>query len=278
MTDMKRNVLVVGATGRTGKRVAARLVALGVAVRAASRTAPVKFDWAIPSTWRSAVEGCDAAYITYAPDIALPGAVEAISAFVDTALLAGLKRVVLLSGRGEPEAQRAEACLLESGADWTIVRASWFMQNFSENFFREGVMEGEVVFANGDTPEPFVDADDIADVAVASLLDDSHIGKIYEVTGPRLLSLREATREIAEILKRPIQYIDLPPQEYIDGLSQAGFPNEVVALLSLLIEEVLDGRNAQVANGVRQALGRDPRDFVDYVIKSNAAGDWGNVR
>lgn len=269
-----RTFAVIGGTGKTGRRVVERLLDRGLSVRSASRAGPWRFDWERPGTWGSVLAGADAAYMTYAPDIALSGAVEAIGRFIDCAEKAGVRRLVLLSGRGEPEAMRAEARLQRSAVEWTIVRASWFMQNFSESVFRDGVAQGEVVFANGHVPEPFVDADDIADVVVAALVEDAHVGKLYEVTGPRLLTFGEAVAEIARGTTRVVRYVDVPPAEYIAALRQVGLPDEVVSLLDILVNEVLDGRNAHLTDGVRDALGRPPRDFASFVADAHAMRSW----
>lgn len=267
-------VLVIGATGKTGRRVVNRLNQHGVKVRAASRNGPWKFDWTQPNTWGPVLAGSDAAYISYAPDIALPGAVEAVSALILRAKQEGVRKLVLLTGRGEAEAQRAEIELMASCAAWTVVRSSWFMQNFSESVFRDGVAAGEVVFANGHVPEPFVDADDIADVVVAALLDDTHVGQIYEVTGPRLLTFEVAVAEISAGLGRPVTYVDMSPTDYVDALRHAGLPNDIVQLLEILVKEVLDGRNSRTADGVFRALGRPARDFSDYIARAASSGAW----
>jgi uncharacterized protein YbjT (DUF2867 family) len=178
-------ILVLGGTGKTGRRVVDRLQAAGVPVRVGSRTAEPGFDWDDRSTWTAALDGARAVYISYYPDLGVPGAREAIAAFTKHALGHGVRRLVLLSGRGEAEAQRAEEALQASGADWTIVRCSWFNQNFSESIFLEPVLSGTVMLPAGDVGEPFVDAEDIADVAVTALTDDRHIGELYELTGPR---------------------------------------------------------------------------------------------
>ncbi len=267
-------VLLIGGRGKTGSRVADALKAQGIAVRLGSRSAKPSFDWHDASTWPAAIEGASAAYITYYPDVTVPGAVEAIAAFVRLALDSGLRRLVLLSGRGEEEAIRAEQVLIGSGADWTVVRASWFMQNFSESFLAEGVVSGEVVFAADAVREPFVDVEDIADVVVEALIGDGHVGQIYEVTGPRLMTFAEAVAEIAEVTERQIRYVPLSVGDYAEGLRQAGVPDEYVDLLVMLTREVLDGRNESLSDGVRRALGREPRDFRDYARAAAASGVW----
>jgi uncharacterized protein YbjT (DUF2867 family) len=266
--------LVVGGTGKTGRRVAERLQALDRPVRIGSRSGAPPFDWEDRATWAPALQGTTAAYVSYFPDLAVPGAPEAIAAFAAQALEAGTRRLVLLSGRGEEEAQRAEQALAESGADWTIVRCSWFSQNFSESYMLEPVLAGEVVLPAGDVPEPFVDADDIAEVAVAALTQDGHSGRLYELTGPRLLTFADAVAEIARASGREIRFVPVTIEEYAGALAQDGVPDDVVWLLRYLFTEVLDGRNASVADGVELALGRPPRDFADYARRTAAAGVW----
>ena len=209
-------ILVIGGTGKTGRRVAARLAARGVPVRIGSRTGTPPFDWEDPATWAPALRGTRAAYISFFPDLAVPGAPAAIAELARTALAAGTRRLVLLSGRGEEEAERAEQELIASGADWTIVRCSWFSQNFSEDHFHDHVMAGELALPVGDVPEPFVDADDIADVAVAALTDDRHVGELYELTGPRLLTFADAAREIGEAAGRSVRLTPVSARQFAE--------------------------------------------------------------
>ena len=274
MSATAETTLVLGGTGKTGRRVAERLQARNVPVRIGSRTGEPPFDWEAPDTWAPALRGTHAAYISYYPDLAVPGAAEAVGSFAGLAVEHGLRRLVLISGRGEPEAERAEQLVLDAGADATIVRCSWFDQNFSENYLREPVLAGEVALPAGDMPEPFVDADDIADVAVAALTEDGHAGEVYELTGPRLLTFGEAVAEIADAAGRPVAFVPVTVDEYTSALAEHGVPDEYVSLLTYLFTEVLDGRNATVPDGVQRALGREPGDFGDYARRAAAAGAW----
>jgi len=276
MTDTQdtRPILVLGGTGKTGRRVAQRLEDRGLVVRIGSRSAEPRFDWTDAATWAPALHGVGAIYITYQPDLAVPGAVAAVREFAETALKAGASRMVLLSGRGEAEARRAERALQETAADWTIVRASWFAQNFSESFLLDAVRAGEVTLPAGGTREPFIDADDIADVVVAALTDDTHIGRLYEVTGPRLLTFADAVGEIAEASGGRVRYTEIPAEDYASLLGKHGVPPEYVSLVMYLFTTVLDGRNEQLADGVHRALGRAPRDFAAYARETAATGVW----
>jgi uncharacterized protein YbjT (DUF2867 family) len=274
MRDHTQPTLVISSSGKTGSRVAERLEARGVPIRAGSRSADPPFDWEDPDTWAAALDGARAAYVSYYPDIAMPGAVEAIRAFSETALEHDVRRLVLLSGRGEEEAQRAERAVRESGADWTIVRCSWFNQNFSEGFFAESVAAGEVLLPATSVPEPFVDVEDIADVAAKALSEDGHTGQVYELTGPRMLTFEEAVREIAAAAGREIRYVPVSIEEYAAAAREHGVPADVVEFLIYLFGEVLDGRNASLTDGVQRALGREPRDFSRYAREAAAAGVW----
>jgi uncharacterized protein YbjT (DUF2867 family) len=265
-------ILVTGGTGKTGRRVAERLEARGVPVRIGSRYGEPPFDWDDRSTWTPALKGTGSVYVSHYLD-ALPGAAETIGSFAELAVRSGAPHLVLLSGRGEPEADLAQQAVRDSGAELTILRATWFAQNF-EDGWRELVLSGEVALPAGDTPEPFVDVDDIADVAVAALTDDRHIGQSYELTGPRLLTFAEAVDEISGAVGREIRYLPVSIEEFAAGAADQGVPGDVIELLTYLFGEVLDGRNAHLADGVRRALGRGPRDFSDYARAAAATGIW----
>jgi uncharacterized protein YbjT (DUF2867 family) len=273
-TQEKKMTLVVGGTGKTGRRVVERLVACGGPVRVGSRSGEPPFDWENPDTWEPALQNVESVYVSYYPDLAVPGAVEAVSSFADVATRSGVRRLVLLSGRGEPEAERAEAAVRDSGADLTILRSTWFMQNFSEDYMLEHVLSGEIRLPAGDVPTPFLDADDIADVAVTALTEDRHAGRLYELTGPRSLTFAEAAAEIAEATGREIRYVPVSLEEHAAEAAEHGGPAEVVELLTYLFSEVVDGRNANTTDGVQRALGREPKDFADYARDAATSGVW----
>jgi uncharacterized protein YbjT (DUF2867 family) len=266
--------LITGGTGKTGRRVADRLRARQRAVRAGSRSSQPAFDWEDRRTWPKALDGVDAVYLTYYPDLAAPGAVDAIAAFVEMAVSARVRRLVLLSGRGEPEAERCEQVVAASGLEWTVVRASWFNQNFSENYFLDPIVAGHVALPAGPVFVPFVDADDIADVAAAALIEDRHIGHLYEVTGPRPWTFEQAIGEIARATGRDIRYEQVGEDAYAAMLEEAQVPADLAALILYLFRDVLVERNGSLADGVERALGRPPRRFEDYVRDVAATGVW----
>jgi uncharacterized protein YbjT (DUF2867 family) len=272
----QETTLVLGGTSKTGRRVVEHLGARGLPVRVGSRSGEPPFDWEDRSTWATALEGAGSVYISHYLD-ALPGAAETVGSFAELAVANGVRRQVLVGGRGEPESERVEQAVRNSGAELTIVRSTWFAQNFSEGGFLDFVLAGEVTLPAGDTPEPFVDVDDIADVAVAALTEEGHEGELYEVTGPRLLTFEEAVDEIARAADREIRYVPVSMAEFESLLAEQEVPADFVWLLKYLFTEVLDGRNAHLTDGVQRALGREPKDFADFARDAAAAGAW-NVR
>lgn len=267
-------ILVTGAKGKTGTRVMERLWGAGRRVRAGSRTGEPAFDWEDRSTWAGALDGVTAVYVAYQPDLAAPGALEVVTAFFAQAEAAGVKQVVLLSGRGEPEALDAEEALKATGLDWTIIRASWFFQNFSEGVFLDGIRDGALVLPEGLEPEPFVDAEDIAEIAAEAFTNRRHSRRLYEVTGPRAIPFTEAVAAIGRAAGREVATPIIPMTDYRVGLGEAGLPDGLADLIIYLFTTVLDGRNTPVAHGVREALGREPAGFEAYVARTAASGVW----
>ena len=271
-----KTTLVLGGTGKTGRRIVEQLTARKVPVLIGSRSATPSFDWENRSTWPTALANVDAVYISYYPDLAAPGATDAVRVLTDLAVRSGVRRLVLLSGRGEPEAQQCEEIVRNSGLEWTVLRCSWFNQNFSENYLLEPILAGEVALPVSDVREPFVDADDIADAAVAALTDDKHIGQLYELTGPQLLTFPEAIEQIARASGRKIRYVRISMDAYVAALEEAQLPADLIGLIKYLFTQVLDGRNAYLADGVQSALGRAPTEFGEYARRAAASGAWGS--
>jgi uncharacterized protein YbjT (DUF2867 family) len=263
-------MLLIGGNGKTGRRVAARLEAQNIDVRIASRSSTTRFDWDDRSTWAPALTGVQAAYLTFHPDLGLPGAAEKVGAFAELAASRGVSQLVLLSGRGEELAQEAERRVRAAGTGSTIVSCSWFMQNFSEDFLIDAVLSGDIMLPAGDVPEPFVDADDIADVVAAALTDPRHRGRTYELTGPRALTFGDVAAELSRATGRTVKYTPITHEQYQDVLREAGLPVE----LGDMFRHILDGRNVHTADGVREALGRPARDFAEYAERTAAAGAW----
>ena len=272
---MKSKVLVIGGTGKTGRKVVQRLTALGHEVRIGSRSAERPFDWNDPSGWDSVLEGIDKMYVTFVPDLAVPGAYEAIKELTKKAAKAGLQKMILLSGKGEKEAERCEQVVAESGINYTIVRASWFNQNFSESFFLEPILAGHLAMPKPEVKVPYVDTGDIADVVVTALLNEEHNGKIYEVTGPRLLTFNNIADEISKASGRKIEYSPISMETYNSMMREAGLPEDYIWLINYLFNEVLDNEeNSIVSHDIELVLGRKAKDFSDFAKETASTGIW----
>lgn len=275
---MKSNILVIGGTGKTGRKVVQKLQARQQNVRIGSRGANPPFDWQDPETWPGAMEGMEKMYVTFQPDLAVPGALDAIEALTKQARRSGIQKIVLLSGKGEKEAELCEQVVIHSGLDYTIVRASWFNQNFSESFFLDPILAGHVALPQAEAKVPYVDTDDIADVAVEVLMNDRHNGQIYELTGPRLLTFPEVVREIAQATGRTIHFTPISLSAYSKMLEELQVPADYIWLINYLFTEVLGTEgNDLVTNDIEKVLGRKPKDFSEYVRETAATGVWNAV-
>ncbi|GAA0450199.1 NAD(P)H-binding protein [Streptomyces sp. NPDC046215] len=274
---MSETFLVLGGTGKTGRRVVARLQEAGHEVRAAARGGATRFDWQDESTWTAALTGARAVYVI--PPTLPSQARQVVPQFVKRAVSAGVRRLVLLSARGidaagDEKLLTSERAVQESGAEWTIVRPTWFAQNFSEAFFLPQILEGVLAVPAGDGKEPFVDAEDIADVVAAALTGSGHNGKIYELSGPEALSFAEAAARIGAAAGREIRFIDLEGEAFVQGSVAAGVPEEHAGILLGLFTAIRNGWDAHLSTGVQDALGREPRDFDTYVRGSAETGVW----
>lgn len=272
---MKNNILVIGGTGKTGRKVVEKLQHMNHPVRIGSRKATPSFDWEKPSTWENALEGIEKVYITFQPDLAVPGALEAIKSLTEQALKCGVKKLVLLSGKGEREAELCEEVVMQSGLDYTIIRASWFSQNFSETFFLDPILAGHVALPKPDAKVPYVDTNDIADVAVEVLLNDKHNGQIYALTGPELWTFEEVITEISAASGREIQFTPISLEEYIKMLGEHQVPSDYIWLINYLFSNVLDAKgNNVISHDIEKVLGRKPTDFRKYVRETVKTGVW----
>ncbi len=271
----QNKILVIGGTGKTGRKVVEGLKQQNQNVRVGSRSKDPVFNWDDPTTWPKALAGMDKVYIVYYPDLAVPGALEAIKGLIEEAKKAGVKKAVLLSGKGEKEAERCEQVVANSGLDYTLVRASWFNQNFSESFLLEPILAGHVALPMPHAKIPFVDTGDIAEVVVKVLLDDAHNGKTYEITGPKVLTFEEAVKEIAVGTGKTINYQAVSLEAYNSMMKAAGVPADYIWLFDYLFREVLSKDENQVVTGdVEKVLGRKATDFGEYVQATVRTGVW----
>ena len=274
MTKETNEILVIGGTGKTGRRLVRALRAAGERVRAASRSGEVRFDWTQPTTWQPAVAGASAVYLIAPADPA------AVNDFVSQAVKSGVGRFVALSGRGIdkvggdfPGMVAAEQAVRDSGAEWTIIRPNNFNQNFDEDW-RQPLVDGRLALPIGATPEPFIDAQDIADVAATLLTEDGHHGQVYELSGRHALTFAEAVATIAKAAGRSIQYVELTPEEYRTELLAEGYSAADATALNAMFAGMRAGYLAEPTDVVRRLLGRDPIDFDTYAARAAAAGAW----
>lgn len=271
-------ILILGGKGKTGRRVVSQLEAKGVPIRLASRSSERRFDWYDESTWPGITSGTDTAYL--APPVGPTGLTQA-GRFIEQA---GLRRVVLLSGRGVGSPGREfavyqsslelEHAVKDSGADWTIVRPAWFMQGFSEDFLHEYVLAGEIRLCAGTGAEAWIDTDDVGDVMAAALLDERHAGQTYSLSGPRTLTMADVAAELTTATGRPIRYVDLDPQEHVAELTGFGLPQEDAESVRDLFAVIRNHRSEYISDGVTQVLGRAPRDFTAWATSTAQSGIW----
>lgn len=266
--------LVIAANGKTGSRVANLLEAKGVSVRRGSRTGSPAFDWNDRGTWASALKGVDSVYIAYTPDLSIPKAQSDIEQLITCAREAGVQKLVLLSGRGEDGAVACEQLVQNSGLRWSIVRAGWFNQNFSEGGFLEMVQDGVIALPDLGVLEPFVDVNDIAEVAAEALVDPRHDSEIYEVTGPTGYRFSDLAAILSDAIGKPIRYQPITMDEFIKGMQDEQVPELYVELMRYLFELTATGCNSDVRDGVKRALNREPIDFQTYATRAAATGVW----
>ena len=274
----KENILIIGGTGKTGRRIAEQLQNKGIEPRIGSRNSSPSFDWDNKETWIETLSGIEKMYVTYYPDLAVPGAKEAIESLTYLAKELGVKKMVLLSGKGETEAEGCEKIVMNSGIDYTIVRASWFNQNWSESFFLDPILSGEVALPLSEVLIPFVDANDIAEVVATVLLDESYNGEIIEVTGPESITFKDIVNIISKTSNRRLKFSNITLEQYIEGMKQMQIPDDVVWLIEYLFSHVLTNPNNQlVVNGVERVLGRKAKTFQEYALETAETGIWNEV-
>ncbi|MGG5486475.1 NmrA family NAD(P)-binding protein [Gaetbulibacter sp. PBL-D1] len=272
---MNSNILIIGGTGKTGRRVVEQLQKKGIQPRIGSRQATPSFDWNDKNTWIESLKGIEKMYITYYPDLAVPGAKEAIESLTYLAKELGVKKIVLLSGKGEVEAEACETIVKNSGVDYTIVRASWFNQNWSESFFLDPILSGEVALPMSNVLIPFVDANDIAEVAATVLLDNDYNGKTIEVTGPELITFKDIIHTISTVTNRNLTFHEITLEQYIEGMRQMQLPEDVIWLIEYLFSNVLTNPNNQkISNDIEQVLGRKARTFLEYARETADTEVW----
>ncbi len=274
-------ILILGGAGKTGRRIATQLHDRGVELKLASRSSQPPFDWHDDSTWPATVRGTDTAYLAPPVD---PAGLDAVGSFITQAAADGLRRVVLLSGRGVGKPGRefavyesslaVEEAVKASGLDWTIVQPAWFMQNFSEEFLLDYVLAGQIRISAGEGGEAWVDTDDVGDVMTEVLLNTRHVGQTYALSGPRLLTMVDVAAELARVTGRTIDYVALEPDEHVAEMIAMGVPRPDAKAVGDLFAVIRNHRSEYLSDGVQRVLGREPRDFGDWAQTVAATGLW----
>ena len=268
----QRPILITGATGKSGSRIASLLDARGANVRRGGRELETRFDWCRPETFASALQDCGAAYLCYYPDYAFPGAEEALTTFTKTAREAGVNHIVMLVGRGESHAIRAESTVRRGGIPTTVLRSAWFAQNFSEGAFLQGVRDSVVAMAGGDVREPVIDLDDLCEVAARMLLA-APSNRTLELTGPQSITFTQMTIALSQILKKPVKHLPISFEEFYEELRSVT-DSSYARVVTDIAKETLDGRNERTSTDVERLLGRPATDFKTYARRAAAAGAW----
>jgi uncharacterized protein YbjT (DUF2867 family) len=272
----KDQVLVLGGTGKTGSRVAARLSAHGASVRTAARSAgDARFDWDDPATWERALRGATRVYLV-PPTLRIDFAGQ-VGRFLDQSERAGVGHVTYLSAYGmerAPAQVALRAVELDLAARTsltsTVIRPAWFMEDFSETFLQP--VDDEIVVPAGDGAEAYVSAEDIASVAAATLTDPGrHAGRAYAPTGPQALTMDEAAELISEAAGRTISYRDTDREEWIAAMVATGIPAEYAHVLRPLTATMAGGDGARPNSDVLDVTGTRPVTFAEFAAKTASA-------
>ena len=264
---MTEPILVTGATGNTGVSVVAGLRDRGDADA-------VRFDWFDPSTFAAALAGVRAIYLVAPAGVADPAPV--VRPFLEQAAAGGVRRVVALSSsavaRGEPLLGEIHALVVDLFSESTVLRPSWFMQNFTaDHALAEGIRRSrEIVTATGDGRLGFIDAADIAAVAVEALVADRPVGDELVLTGPEALSYGHAAAIISDVLGTPVRHVDVTTAQLADRLTRAGLTGEFAAGLAALDERIRAGEQDLVTTTVYDVTGRRPTSLREFLTVHRA--------
>lgn len=277
---MSDRVLVTGGTGKTGQRVATLLAGRGVEARVAMRLprqpGQVRFDWRDAGTFNDALDGVGAAYLVAPTDDLdiLP----AMQPFLERALERGLGRLVLLSAssleEGGPMMGAVHAWLRAEAPAWSVLRPTWFMQNFTEHQHAHTIREaGAIYSATGDGRVTFIDAEDIAAVAAEALAGPGLPNGDLVLTGPEALSYGAVADLIAAAVGRPVRHHRLSVPEMAQRFEQVGLPAGYAAALAAMDGAIAEGSENRVTGEVERVVGRPPTSFAAFA--ADHAATWG---
>jgi uncharacterized protein YbjT (DUF2867 family) len=265
------DVLVIGATGTTGSRVVTFLSQRGVLTRQATRTprspGQVRFDWADRATHADALRGVGAIYLIAPIEVSDP--VPLVKPFLKEALRQGVRRVVQLSSSALPEGGpglgAVHHLVRTMMPEWTVLRPSWFMQNFvGDHLVAQGVETGEIVTATGNGRVAFVDAGDIAAVAGHALTDEIPHNTEHILTGPEALSYADAAGILTRQTGRTIIHRSVSAEEAVIRITAHGVPTEFAKALAAMDTDISGGAEDRVTDTVKAVTGLTARSFQTF--------------
>ncbi|MEV8437450.1 NAD(P)H-binding protein [Actinosynnema sp. NPDC051121] len=280
MAKKTKPILVLGSTGKTGRRLVPLLRDKGLQVRAASRTGDVRFDWDDETTWGRALTGVGAVYVVDQQD--KPGQWDAegmIARFYDKAVDLGVTRIVALQARpagliGGKDLHAGTEAARASGVEWTVLRPCWFNQNFDEGVLLDSIRAGELPLPAGTGAEAFVDVADVAEVAAAALTEDGHSGRVYNLSGRVALTFAEAVDIIGHAIGREVKYVPVSQEDYEAELVEFGVPTDYARFIGELTARIDHGTSGAVTFTVEQVTGHQPIAFEDFVKDAASRGVW----
>lgn len=267
--------LILGGTGKVGHRVARILGRDGHDVRAVGRSTPLRFDWRESQTWAPAVRDADGVFVV-GPGSATDWS-PLLATFLDTASAAGVRHAVLLSSRAveflpDGNVARAEQALRAGRLPWTILRPTHFAQNFTEAMFIP--VDGHIVAPVGEGAEPFIDVEDIAEVAAHALANGAAIGETLELSGPSALTFEQAAHVLSEVTGRRLTFRDQSDADHTAALRAAGTPEDYIRWRLAMLSGIRRGDDAYLSDGVAHLLHRPATDLATWAHREATQAPW----
>lgn len=278
-------IVVTGATGTFGHQVGQTLIQQGIPFRAGAQTTQaireklgdqpeaVAFDWQNPETFRALLTGASVVYVISPPFNYTFHT--AVASFVEEAKRQGVQHLVLTTGvfaeaRPDNLFRRSEEIIQQAGIDYTILRPSFLMQNFI-NYDLQSVKNGVLYFPSGTGKAAYVDVQDVATASTQVLTNpESHVGKVYNLTGTEALSHAQMAQIFTTVLGRTFQHIDPSVEEFQQTLKGYGVPDFVYEFMAMLYTTVKEGQWTKVTQDIQTITGQSPRSFAAFVDGNRA--------
>lgn len=271
---MSTQILVIGGKGKTGRLVTQELATIGVRAKVTTRSPSshndVAFDWEDHRTADAAFDGVDAVYIVAPTNNSDHGTI--VPPVLDIARKRGVRRFVLLSASsleaGGPMMGQIHSYLRDEAPEWTVLRPTWFMQNFSEQQHLETIRHENAIYsATGKGRVGFIDAADIARAAVSALLAETSWNRDFILTGPETLSYTDFAEKISDVIGRTIKHINLTTPELAERYARAGLDEAYASILAKMDERISEGSEDRLSNGVFALTGRSPNTAAEFAEK-----------